>query len=98
MNRAKIYLDWFRKDCTKQIKKQLPNYDLIKLSFLSLFYNHFLTQSYAIDTLLEPVSTFRMLNRQKNLTDWIDFNTFLFSSFFGLSIILRIRLDRYVFG
>ena len=59
MNRFKIYLNWLRKDCTKQLKKKiLPNYDLIKLCFLSLFYNEHLTQSYAIDTLLEPMFWF----------------------------------------
>lgn len=60
MNRLQIYIDWLRKDFTKQLIritriKNLPNYGLIKLSFLSLFYNEHLSQSYAIDTLLEPL-------------------------------------------
>lgn len=60
MNRAKVYLDWLRKDCAKQsvkaFRRTIPNYDLIKLGFQSLFYNEHANQSlsYRIDTLLEP--------------------------------------------
>lgn len=55
MNKIKIYLDWLRKDSGKQLKRLVPNYAIIRLSFQSLFYNEHLTQSYAIDTALEPM-------------------------------------------
>lgn len=60
MNRVKVYLDWLGKNSTKQLTKfsrrTIPNYDLIKLGFQTLFYNVHSNRSltYRIDTLLEP--------------------------------------------